>query len=141
MGNQRGGKAHPRPWPKPKTNSNSRLDELPILPPIAKDVSIDNLLRDCEDANSMVFEPYADYGDDLDVMEQLIPTDHSSHHGASLFETSSSSEDDEPTTDPSVFSASDSGSNHVSRGHARPHVLGPGQTRPKEYVYLNEYVF
>ncbi|GAA0151794.1 hypothetical protein LIER_10435 [Lithospermum erythrorhizon] len=141
MGNQRGGKTHPGPWPKPKPNSNSRPDELPTLPPVANNVSMDDLLREYKVENPIVFvnEPsYADYDDDEDVMAQLIATDRSSHHGVSLSETSSSSEDDEPATDPSVISASDSGSNHVSRGYARPHVLAPCQTRQKAYVYLNE---
>ncbi|GAA0138283.1 hypothetical protein LIER_34911 [Lithospermum erythrorhizon] len=74
---------------------------------------MDDLLRECEVANPIVFvnEPYAN--DDEDVIVQFIATDRSSHHNDSLSGTSSS-EDDEPATDPSVISASDSGSNHVS---------------------------
>ncbi|GAA0153896.1 hypothetical protein LIER_37763 [Lithospermum erythrorhizon] len=104
MEDQKGGKAHPVPYPKPITNS--RPVELLALPPVA----------------------------------QFIAPDDASHLGAFTFETSSS-EDDEATTDPSVINASDFGSNHVSPGHARPHVLAPRQTCPKTYIHLNEYVF
>ncbi|GAA0165528.1 hypothetical protein LIER_20911 [Lithospermum erythrorhizon] len=136
MGLRRGGKAYPGPSLKNKTKctnvrTNHVVNYAPLLtlPPLTNDTSIDDLLRECHDANAEVFVDNL-YANDEDVMTPFLVPDGSSHHGAFASETSSS-EDDEQATAPSVISASTSNGNHVSRGHARPHILAP---------YLNELV-
>ncbi|GAA0142451.1 hypothetical protein LIER_35572 [Lithospermum erythrorhizon] len=122
MGNKRGGKSHPRPYPLfqsprryPKFQPKTRPAEIVTLPLVANETSIENMLRECADANPILFDRklYADA--DEDVMVQFTAPDDSNHHGDKSASETSSSEDNEPTTDPSVISASDSANNHVSR--------------------------
>ncbi|GAA0148312.1 hypothetical protein LIER_07790 [Lithospermum erythrorhizon] len=124
---------------------NAKISPLfDALPPLINNSSMEELLRDCEQANPPAFINRGDIDEKAQLPTKLdVHSIGASHHVEG--DCSSSSKDEasgelpiHPTTDlaNSRVCVPSGAVIQVPRGHAKPHSLNPGQNRPKAYVYM-----
>ncbi|GAA0167939.1 hypothetical protein LIER_22773 [Lithospermum erythrorhizon] len=156
MGYSRGGKhshlrkANYRTSGVPTTSEGHDASISPLfdeLQPVINNASMDELLRDCQQANPDTFANRGHIDEDVQLHANSdVYSVGASHHVED--DCSSSSEDKaggepiHPTSDPanSTVCVRSGEVIQVPCGYTKPHSFNPGQNRPKVYVYMGELV-